>query len=304
MNLENLVVSRLIGGLGNQLFQYAAGRALADRIGAHLKLDVSGFESQALRKYELGEMNIRASIASAEELRAFQKNDQTGTGLRVLLERAKRKFGLRSAAIYREPSFTYGSGLSSISAPVYLDGYWQSEQYFINIAIALRDELTLAEEPDIENKAILAAIYESNSLTASAAVSLHVRRGDYVSNAATAQYHGVCSLDYYRDAIAHVAARVANPHFFVFSDDPEWADANLHTGFQTTVVKANRADRGVFDLNLMKSCRHHIIANSSFSWWGAWLNADPGKIVIAPKVWFKGAKHQTDDLIPASWARL
>lgn len=304
MKNQPVIITRLIGGLGNQMFQYATARALADRIGAEVKLDVTGFDTYSLRRYELGDLQIHAKLAEQSDLKPFRRNEHAENSVSSVVAKIKRRLGFRPTSIFSESGFGYDANINRISAPVYLDGYWQSEKYFSAIAGQLRIELALRSAPDAPNQAILAAIESANTALNSAAVSLHVRRGDYVSNASTAQYHGVCSLEYYRDAVAYVAARVANPHFFLFTDDAEWVSENLKTGFATTLVQANGPDRGVFDLNLMKSCSHHIIANSSFSWWGAWLNADPRKMVIAPKVWFKGAKHETDDLIPAGWVRL
>ncbi len=135
-------------------------------------------------------------------------------------------------------------------------------------------------------------------------VSLHIRRGDYVSNKVTNQVHGVCDLNYYSHAISYIAERISNTHLFVFSDDPEWAKGNLKTEIPTFFVDNNRADKDYEDLKLMRQCKHNIIANSSFSWWGAWLNQNAGKIVIAPKKWFNDKSINTKDLIPEKWIRL
>ena len=304
MNAPAAILVRLIGGLGNQMFQYAAGRALADRIGANLKLDVTDFDTYSLRKYELGDLQIRAELAGSSDLKPFRPDVQTESGVSSVLAKIKRQLGFQPASIFSESGFGYDERVTRLSAPVYLDGYWQSEKYFSTIANQLRADFSLRSTPDAPNQTILAAIHAANSALNSAAVSLHVRRGDYVSNASTAQYHGACSLDYYKEAIAYIAARISEPRFFIFTDDPQWVSDNLKTGHATTLIQANGPDRGAFDLNLMKSCRHHVIANSSFSWWGAWLNANPDKLVVGPKIWFKGAKHETNDRLPPDWVRL
>ena len=304
MKTPPIIVTRLIGGLGNQMFQYATGQALADRMGAVLKLDVTDFDTYSLRKYELGDLQIRAELAGPSDLKPFCRDKPTESGVPSIFARIKRRLGFRPPSVFGESGFGYDERITRISAPVYLDGYWQSEKYFKPIANQLRADFTLSSAPDAPNQAILAAIDAANSPHNSAAVSLHVRRGDYVSNASTAQYHGACSLDYYKEAIAYIAARISEPHFFIFTDDPQWVSENLKTSYATTLVQANGPDRGVFDLNLMKSCRHHVIANSSFSWWGAWLNAHPEKLVVGPKIWFKGAKHETNDLLPLDWVNL
>lgn len=292
-----MIIAKLIGGLGNQMFQYATGRALAERQGVALLLDASGFDHYDLRRYELGELAIKARVASPEELSAAGVVASEPTWM----ERALRKAGLRRPAnMLREASFTYDARIESAAAPTYLDGYWQSQRYFASIAEILRREFVLKAPLDAANVALAAEIARA----AGHAVSLHIRRGDYVKDAHTAQYHGICSLDYYRAAVTYVAQRVGAPHFFVFSDDHEWVQANFDIGYPTTLVQVNGADRGVCDMALMKACAHHIIANSSFSWWGAWLNPSQDKIVVAPQRWFSGASHDTTDLIPTSWVRL
>ena len=136
------------------------------------------------------------------------------------------------------------------------------------------------------------------------AVSLHVRRGDYVSDPATNRFHGTCSPDYYRQAVDYVIGRAGVPHLFVFSDDQEWTRANLQFAVPRRSSSANPPDCGYRDMQLMARCRHHIIANSSFSWWGAWLNPSPEKIVVAPKQWFSSPRNDTRDLVPPNWVRM
>ena len=135
-------------------------------------------------------------------------------------------------------------------------------------------------------------------------MSIHVRRGDYVSDAITQEIHGLSPLEYYAAAIQHIAHVAVQPHFFVFSDDPSWVRQNLHIDYPTTYVEHNTADRNYEDLRLMSLCRHHIIANSTFSWWGAWLGSNRAKMVIAPKRWFNTPDKDTRDLIPRSWIQL
>jgi hypothetical protein len=165
-------------------------------------------------------------------------------------------------------------------APVYLDAYWQSERYFADIAGVVRREFAAKEPSDRENEALAAAIDAVNS------VSLHVRRGDYVDDPTTHRYHGICAPDYYQRAVDHISSRAGVSHLFLFSDDQQWTRANLRFAFPTTFVGSNSPDCGYRDTVLMARRRHHIIANSSFSWWGAWLNPSRDKIVVAPQQWF------------------
>jgi hypothetical protein len=188
--------------------------------------------------------------------------------------------------------------MPALQAPVYLDGYWQSERYFSDIAGVLRQEFTAEAPLDRENEALAAGIAAVN------AVSLHVRRGDYVDDPTTNRFHGICAPDYYQRAVDFVASRVEAPRLFVFSDDLQWTRANLRFSVPMTFVDANPPDCGYRDMRLMTRCRHHIVANSSFSWWGAWLNPSREKIVVAPCRWFGASRNDTSDLIPPNWVRL
>ncbi|WP_200847918.1 alpha-1,2-fucosyltransferase [Rhizobium sp. 18055] len=292
-----LVIVKLLGGLGNQMFQYATGRAVAHRLGVDLLVDVSSFAHYDLRRYELGDWSIPARVANADEL------NRAGVTLAppTFLRRVGRALGIgQPLNTFKETSFAYDPSILNVTAPLYLDGYWQSERYFSDIAGLLRQDFVLSEQADAKNKAMASMIDSAGSH----AVSLHIRRGDYVSNQQTAQYHGVCSLDYYRAAVDHVAQHVFDPHFFVFSDDLAWVSENLKLDHPMTLVDVNNADKGAWDMALMMACRHHVIANSSFSWWGAWLNPHEEKIVVAPRHWFSGATHDTSHLVPSSWVRL
>jgi hypothetical protein len=181
---------------------------------------------------------------------------------------------------------------------LYLEGYWQSEKYFADIGEQLRNELTLKAPPDAQNAETIAAIENCN------AVCLHVRRGDYVAEPDINAVHGTCDADYYQRAVAAVANRVADPVFFVFSDDPDWCATRLRVPYPVNLITHNVRSQDHEDLRLMTHCKHFILANSSFSWWGAWLASRPEKTVICPKRWFARADVPTDDLIPSTWTRL
>ena len=276
----NLVVTRLNGGLGNQFFQYAVGRALAMRYGATLELDLSVFANYPLRRYELDKYPIRATIASEEELMMF------GDGP------ASPRPG---CARYYEPHFHFDPGVHGAAPPVQLFGYWQSERYFQHISDSIRRELTPIEPLDAENEQALASIRHSTS------IAVHVRRGDFVSNPVTAAHHGIPSLGYYRRAMDYVASRVADPVFYVFSDDHDWVRDNLRHAAPLVPMTVNGPERGFRDIQLMSACKHYILANSSFSWWGAWMNASSDRIVIAPTPWFLDKGLDTRDLLPPDW---
>jgi hypothetical protein len=199
----------------------------------------------------------------------------------------------------RERQFSFDPRILDAADGSYLEGYFQSERYFVEIADVIRADLTLPPLSDARNRATLQAIEAAQS------VSLHIRRGDYVTHARTNQQFGTCSPDYYARAADHIAQAVgAAPTFFVFSDDPSWTVANLRLPYPVHFITHNGARRAHEDLRLMSRCRHHIIANSSFSWWGAWLNPSATKVVVAPAVWFAGGGIDESTLVPERWVRL
>jgi hypothetical protein len=272
-----MIIVRLIGGLGNQLFQYAVGRDLALKHGVPLKLDISGFETYKLHKYSLGSYTLAATIASSEDRALFvNENGEVLTDL----EKLNRTF-------IQEISPVFNPRVLEAGRDTYLAGYWNSEKYFIDIRKTILSDLTVDTPPEGENAKILEKINASNS------VSLHVRRGDYVNN----RVFGVCGLDYYKKAIDHIAKKVNSPTFFVFSDDYEWVKDNLKIDYPAVYVHHNNADKNYEDLRLMSACKHNIIANSTFSWWGAWLNQNEDKVVIAPKKWHMLIRRQPDTLM-------
>ena len=268
-----MIIARLTEGLGNQLFQYAAARYLSYIQQTDLKIDVLYFEHYILHKYSLHNFNIKASIASPEEVYTIDNE-------------------------YKEKAFNFDPDLANSPSDTLLKGYWQSEKYFSKIKDLIREDFQITFPLLGLNKMVADMIRSSN------AVCLHIRRGDYVTNATTNKYHGVCDLNYYERCIQIISEKISNPHFFVFSDDPEWSMKNINTRHETTFVTHNNADTNFEDLRLMSLCKHNIIANSTFSWWGAWLNHHKDKIVLAPKNWFNEADSNTVDLIPDNWQRI
>ena len=292
-----MVVTRLIGGLGNQMFQYAAARAIAYRTGSELLLDVSAYDNFRLFPFSLRHLNIRADVASADDVYRIRRAHS-----RSPLARLSRRFpSLRPFCrniVATERHFHFDPAIVRLRGNVYLDGYWQSEKYFQDIADTIRAELTVSTPPDRFNETMAERIRGAES------VSLHIRRGDYVSNPDANAFHGSCDLAYYKAAVANIADGGVRPEIFVFSDDPAWARENLELAHPTTYVVQEDPSRSFDDMRLMSFCSHHIIANSTFSWWGAWLGTNPYKRVIAPRQWFQGSDWNTDDLIPSSWTRI
>jgi hypothetical protein len=289
-----MIFVKLIGGLGNQMFQYATARRLSHHHNTDLFLDVTGFASYALRKYELDIFRIHAKIASPELLKhvSFSRKDSVRLGIRHLL------LGETKAQYFKEPTIAFQETVVYLPDNIYLDGYWQSEKYFAEIADLLRKDLSFVTHPSAINKNLLEIISGCNS------VSLHIRRGDYVSNRSTMEIHGVLGIDYYVRALDLMEEKVKDPQIFVFSDDIHWARENLKTDLPLHFIDHNGAEKNYEDLRLMSNCKNHIIANSSFSWWGAWLSSNPEKNVITPLNWFNQSNMDTRDLIPASWYRI
>lgn len=293
-----MVIVHLKGGLGNQMFQYAAGRALALRRGEPLLLNTHSFPLYDGRSYVLDRYCTVGELAPARAVRRLTRQGY-GRYTDALLRKAERLLGKPPAVVRERRPFQYDPQLfADLPTDVYLEGYWQNERYFQDISGTIRRELTLRALPEGKNAQLLAAIEGCT------AVSLHVRRGDYVVNKAALAFHGVCSPDYYRRAIETIAQHIVSPHFFVFSDDIAWVKENLAIPQSVTFVAHNGPAAAHEDLRLLQACKHHIIANSTFSWWGAWLSEWPDKLVIAPRRWLNDLRHDTSDLIPAGWLRL
>ena len=276
-----------MGGIGNQMFQYAAGRRLALKHKTILKLDLTflldrtPLENFTYRDYALDAFNIQENFFNPTENNIC---------------RIEQK--LKPMNSINEPHFYFWESMLCAPDDSYLNGYWQSEKYFKDVEDIIRNEFTVKLKADGLNKKL------AEEINTCEAVSLHVRRGDYASNPVTNKYHGLCSLDFYQKALKKITSCTENPHFFIFSDEPEWAQENLNFKHPFKFVTRNGAEKSYEDLRLMSMCKHHIIANSSFSWWGAWLSEYQKKIIIAPRRWFNNDNLSTIDLIPEGWIKV
>jgi hypothetical protein len=290
------VIARIEGGLGNQLFQYAAARSLADRLGCELALDLRGLALNGDRPFQLGLYRIRAEIAGPQLLASLPDWRPSRWGrLRCWLSQGQPS--VFSFPVFWPRSFAFDVAFERIRRPAYLVGYWQSEKYFAWNRSRLLQDIQLVYPPEVADPLL-------EQIRCTCSVALHVRRGDYVSNAAAAQFHGLCDMSYYLKAVEVLRSRLPELHVYVFSDEPDWARNNLRLGVPTHVVDANPPERGHLDMELMRQCRYHIIANSSFSWWGAWRSDCPGQQVLAPRRWFADAGVDTSDVVPPRWSRL
>ena len=289
-----MICVRLEGGLGNQLFQYAAARALALRHRTELLLDTSTLlrytHGVTPRNLELHRFRHAGRAATARESRL----------LPWLRRAAAVSHWLSPWRTFVEKGLNFNAAFLTLPDQTYLVGYWQSFRYFEAIAQQLMQEI----EPLEPLSPVSAAVAEQ--IDSSMSVALHVRRGDYTSLAAAAALHGVLPVSYYEAALQRVRDRIGAPRFFVFSDDMDWCRANLPLpAAESTFVSHNIGPDAWQDLVLLSRCRHHVIANSSFSWWGAWL-ADQrlggaSRCVIAPSRWFSAGAEYLGDRFPTHW---
>lgn len=290
---------RIFGGIGNQMFQYAMAKALATRHNLELLLDTSLAVQAKTRPYRLDAFSVSSPKLPT---RIAQNMIRVACSRRTAIKPVSRLLcasaGFELAEETRQHAFDPSLDARARSLPdghtLCLHGYWQCPEYFTADADIIRREFQVKLPPSPANQALLRLIQASNS------VSLHVRRGDYL----TLKPPPVLTLAYYIAAVQIVAARLANPHFFVFSDDMAWARQNLRLSHRTTFVDVNSESSAQEDLRLMSACRHHVIANSTFSWWGAWLNPHPDKLVVAPKFWSCTLDSYFPEMMPPDWVCL
>ena len=296
-----MICTRLNGGLGNQMFQYALGRAISIKNKTELILDTSildkNFDSKAevVRDFELGIFEIEGRKATVREINFYNPLIYKITNSLLLRFGFK---GITNTKYYIEQSFSYDYNVLKVSKNSFLSGYWQSPLYFESIENVIREDFKFPTLNGDKNIDVSKKIIRDNS------VSIHIRRGDFL-NTKIHGIHGICSLDYYKSSISYIFTKITDPVFFIFSDDIEWVKENLKLDSERYYISGNNGNNSYIDMQLMSYCKHNIIANSSFSWWGGWLNKNPKKIVIAPKQWFSNEtmNKQTNDLIPKTWIR-
>lgn len=297
---KNFVIIKLIGGLGNQMFQFAIAKILAEKNNAEILVETDFFNELSEnrkkfpRHYSLGIFNKAIKVATEKEIAGFTKLAVPDT--------FKKKLGFNYPEIFYESSFCFDSKVLKLNSPVYLNGYFQSYKYFTGKENLIRRIFKFPNDDlDTENIKIKRKILGKTS------VSVHIRRGDYVQNKKTADFHGNCSKEYYHKAIEYLSTKLTDFNLIFFSDDIPWVQKEFNNlRYQKTYVSGNFAQNSWKDMFLMSLCDHNIIANSSFSWWGAWLNNNPEKIIIAPKRWFADTEQDKKslDLIPSVWCRI
>lgn len=275
-----MIIVTLMGGTGNQMFQYAFARNLSLKYNKALKIDLSFLKNKNMgldfvyRDYSLNIFNVYEDF-----------NINKNNFIKI-----------------NEPCFEYTQSISDIinsnsDVDYLLNGYWQTSKYFKEFEKQIRKDFTFRDE--IENsdsyvKEMLNDIKSKNS------VLLNIRRTDYLNT----NYHGVMDKEYIDKAVKLIESKIKNPKYFLFSDDLDWCIENIKLPNMTIVNHSYKGDRFSYYLQLMKNCKHFIIPNSSFAWWAAWLNQNENKIVITPKQWFTDTNIKTTDLIPNDWIRI
>jgi len=284
-----MIIVRLQGGLGNQLFQYAAGKALATQLNKPFKLEtITSLRKDKRRGLALNDLQTKFELASKKEIKEFIHFP--------LLYRHPVSLVKAGKNIYHEPHFHFDQKFFDINDPVFLDGFWQSPLYFKGVEPAIREDFTV--RPGL----IKNVVDKGREIEAKLSIAVHIRRGDFLNSKITA-YHGVLDAFYFEKAIGLLKDKIPGASVYFFSDDIVWVKQNLFMDRNTELV-SSYTQSAIEDFYLMSKCKHNIIANSSFSWWPAWLNTNPGKIVIAPKKWFADSSINTTDLIPADWIRI
>jgi hypothetical protein len=284
-----------MGGLGNQMFQYAMGRRLALHHQTELFLDCTFLNTEnphhIKREYELDIFNIQAKIATETELKKFKPANG-------LVSRIKQLFpGLFTYQQITQKSHLLNPSILTAPDNSWLNGFWQSEKYFKDSENTIRTDFEFKSTVQGLNKTLAEKIKSCES------VSIHVRRGDYTKPEVLA-FHGMCSPDYYYQGLEMLSKKITIQELFLFSDDVAWVKQNMRFSFPVTYIDHNTGKNNFEDMRLMSLCKHNIIANSSFSWWGAWLNAYKNKMVIAPKTWIADKQVKTTDVIPENWLQL
>jgi len=296
-----VIIVRLKGGLGNQMFQYAAGAALANRLSTTLKFDRSLLDSKeqvygaVFRDYELAVYDLGISIASKTEIRKYNPDPVSNLGR--VSNKIKRIF--RGSRLYIEPSHAFDPAFFRVKDDHCIVGAFQSEKYFTEIGGEIRNALTLKKLP------AGLSIQASSRISEASCCAVHVRRGDYVTNSLYSKMLGAGSAAYYEAGVKRIMQFNRIDRVLVFSDDMQWCRENLNFGITTEFMDENLCpnDHHV-QLHLMSLCNYFVISNSTYSWWAAWLSRSSNKVVIAPAKWFRDDSKEESDIIPRSWERI
>jgi len=279
-----MIISKINGGLGNQMFQYAIAKAIAIKHNKTFKLDITAYETYTLHNgYRLNIFNIEENIATEKDVERLK-------GKENIFNKILNKFNLLKN-VYTEKERTIFDKGVFLRDDIYLDGYWQNEEYFCDIRDEILKDFSVKENNTLKVKEYLEQINNTNS------VSIHIRRGDYSKHPEI----GILDISYYIDAINFINTKIKNPTFYIFSNDIEWCKSNFDFIGNKVFICDTKTE--VDDMTLMRNCKHYIVANSSFSWWSAWLNENEDKIVIAPKKWM-AINPNNYKWSPSNWVEL
>lgn len=291
-----MIIQKINWWLWNQMFQYAFIKALSLRTHTNFKIDILTFNQYKLHNYSLEYFNITKQYANKDELPIFSYLNFSNKIFNIIILYTKIIINKITRKHYIEKQFNFDTDFYNINS-WYIEWYFQTEKYFIDFVDEIRKDFEFIIKPSKKNKEIIKKINNSYS------VSLHIRRWDYITNSNANNFHWTCDLKYYKEAINIINDKIKNPIFFLFSDDIEWVKENLKLNNEAYYIDWNNADTNYEDMRLMSLCKHNIIANSSFSWWGAWLNKNKEKIVIAPKKWFNKNINYSD-VVPNNWLKI
>lgn len=285
-----MIIVRLSGGLGNQMFQYAFGKSISILNNQELKFDTIFFEKQDFRKLEITNYSVDINKSKNKEVAEvlFPRNFP----LKWFSFITNKIWKYSDKYIKEKKSFSFDKSVLNLNGNFYFDGYWQNIKYFENIRETLLREYKIKEKLDTYSESIIKKMSESES------VSLHVRAGDYLK---IPEVGSICNMDYYQKAISYIKGKISNPVFFVFSEDKEYVKKMLPSNLKYEMINSNIGKPHI-DLYLMSKCRHNIIANSSFSWWSAWLNQNQNKIIVSPKTWHTNSKER--EIILDNWVKI
>ena len=290
-----MIVMKIHGGIGNQMFQYALGRHLALRHKTELLLDVSFYQKEnkrhTTRAFQLDLFNTELLFATERDLKQL-----LGLPFLRVLNRQLNRFGINLLSnYYSEKAHHFRNEVLSLKDNTYLEGYWQTPQYFEEIEVIIRKDFVFKEAVNTINTGLAQQIQATQS------VAIHIRRGDYLNNS----LHDVFDMNYVEKGMALMQNLLGDKiHLFIFSDDLPWCRENLNTLYPHMSRAYCDGGNSKEDLQLMSMCKHFMIANSSFSWWAAYLSNNIDKIVVAPKKWFNDESINASDLIPQNWIRI
>jgi len=286
-----MIVTRIRGGLGNQMFQYAYGLYLAQQNNTELVLECSSLDRDPLRNFVLDRWKIAERQTTKAESKQMPSRYEVMGWLNFL-------HGKQPLKRISERPFGFHPKFLTVGDNIFLAGYWQSEQFFPKLREQLQSIFQPAKPIRKQSVDVIRKMENSNS------VSLHIRRGDYVQSAGSTAALQVCPLSYYQASIAELLSRHEDLKIFVFSDDHQWCSQNLQFDCPTVYVDHNDSNQSHEDMWLMTRCNHHIVANSSFSWWGAWLKLDEWGEVFAPQQWFSDLHLDASSIVPDHWHKV